>query len=107
MVLAVLKVHRPRSGPLLWGANHPNLAWAGAVGGFGALCVAGIPRDLTAPFTNTQWAIEHVGYGLVSTLMLLPIVAAPSRGGPIGALMRSGVLRGLGRISFGVCRTCR
>lgn len=102
MALAVLKIHRPSSGPLLWAANHPNLAWALAVGGFVALCAAGIPRDLTSPFTNTQWAIEHVGYGLVAALMLLPIVAAPLHGGPIGALMRSAALRGLGRVSLGL-----
>ena len=99
MALAVGDVHR--LAPLRWGASRPLATWGAAIASFALLCVLGLPPDLQARFSDVQWAVEHLGYAVVTFLVMVAVVAAPFGGGPISAMLRSRPCRALGRISYG------
>jgi len=101
MALATISCAGSSARPVAWAARHPTGCYAlgGAV--FAALGLFGGLPSIDQPYTTMQWALEHVGYGVIAVLIVAPAALgrSPSR---VSALLASPPLRRLGQISYGV-----
>jgi peptidoglycan/LPS O-acetylase OafA/YrhL len=81
----------------------PTLIWAAAIGLFCLMSwTYGLPRGLVQTPSGIQFLGEHVTYGAVSFLLVLPAVWGDRRGGLPRHFLRLRVIAWLGLISYGL-----
>jgi peptidoglycan/LPS O-acetylase OafA/YrhL len=81
----------------------PSLAWLAAAVLFWAIATQmGITAEFPQVYTNAEWLWEHLFYGAIAFLLLLPAVFGDSLGGIPRAILRNRVLAWLGLISYGI-----
>lgn len=82
--------------------DHPLACWAGAVAAYVTLCLW-LPRTAAVTeMTRPQQLVEHLGFGLVALLLLLPAVFGDGAGGIPRRILGSRSLSWLGRVSYGI-----
>jgi peptidoglycan/LPS O-acetylase OafA/YrhL len=92
---------RPRSVALI--VRRPWLAWAAGAALFAFTAYGmGLPRGFPPRYTELSFLGEHLLYGAVSFLLLLPAVFGDQAGGWPRRVLASRVLAWLGLISYGV-----
>lgn len=85
------------------GARAPGACWGLAVALFVALSLLpGIPRGMTGQYTLFTYTAEHLLFGAVAFLMLLPAVFGETRGGWPRRLLALPGLTWIGTVSYGV-----
>ncbi len=107
MALALVSAHAERGGrpaALLEAARRRTGAcWAGALATF-ALCTLLIDLETSATrVAPASWLIEHIGFGIVTLLVLLPL-AAPGSAALVGParVLAARPLAWLGTVSYGI-----
>jgi len=107
MGLAVLSVvaaeHGERPAPVRFVASRPGLCWlAAAVTFVLAAFVLGLPEGLYPEFTLAQRLLQHLLFGAIAVLLLLPAVFRDSDGGLPRKVLSWRPLAWVGTISYGV-----
>jgi peptidoglycan/LPS O-acetylase OafA/YrhL len=83
--------------------RRPSLAWLAAAVLFWVIATQmGITAEFPQVYTNAEWLWEHLFYGAIAFLLLLPAVFGDSLGGVPRAILRNRVLAWLGLISYGI-----
>jgi peptidoglycan/LPS O-acetylase OafA/YrhL len=81
----------------------PSLAWLMAAVLFWVISTQmGITAEFPQAYTDWEWLWEHVFYGAIAFLLLLPAVFGDSLGGLPRRVLRNRVLAWLGLISYGI-----
>jgi peptidoglycan/LPS O-acetylase OafA/YrhL len=77
MALAIASVHGAAGAgrALAWAGRHLAACWTAALMLFGVLSLAGLPRH-SERYSVAGYLLEHIGYALVSLLILAPAVSA-------------------------------
>ena len=107
MGLAVLSVVAGERGdwpaPVRFVASRPGLCWLAAAGTFvAATVVLDLPDGLYPEFTLVQRLLQHLLFGAIATLLLLPAVFGDREGGLPRRILAWPVLAWVGTISYGV-----
>ncbi len=104
MALAIVSAAGPEAGGMAsvaaWTARHPWLPWAAAAGVYLALAFA-VPATPYLLSTADQ-RLAHLGFGLISVLVVMPAVfSSPTGGGP-ARVLRARSVAWVGLVSYGV-----
>jgi len=108
MLLAVVSVHvadRPvgeRPGWVQLVGRAPWLPWLGAVAVLLFSTRIGLPTTLYYVYDSPHWFAEHVLYGLIGVLVVLPAALGTDGGGWVRSLLAWRPLAWVGLISYGV-----
>ncbi|MDQ4132798.1 MAG: acyltransferase [Actinomycetota bacterium] len=106
MGLAVASValsgHEERSAVARVVTRWPSIPWLGALGLF-VFVSLWLPRTASPlDFTTAELIVQHLAFGVLGLLLLLPAVFGDDRGGLPRRIMAHPVLLWLGRISYGI-----
>ena len=81
----------------------PSLVWGVAIGLFALMAWSyGLPRGLAGTTSGIQYLGEHVTYGVVSFLFVLPAIWGDRLGGLPRRFLRLRVIAWLGLVSYGL-----
>ena len=84
-------------------AARPGACWLGAIAAFLAMCLLlDLPLTLVGRYTPAQVLVQHLTFGLVALLLMLPAVFDDDAGGVPRRLLAWPTLAWLGTISYGI-----